>query len=43
MRLLGDKNWYMPKVLQWLPQINVEGKLEPIRLQRLENEQASAD
>jgi putative drug exporter of the RND superfamily len=43
MRLLGDKNWYMPKMLSWLPQIHVEGKLEPIRLQRLEREQASAD
>ncbi len=25
MRLLGDLNWYLPKWLQWLPKINVEG------------------
>ncbi len=30
MRLLGDWNWYLPKWLQWLPQINVEGH-EPTR------------
>jgi putative drug exporter of the RND superfamily len=25
MRLLGDRNWYLPRWLQWLPQIRVEG------------------
>jgi RND superfamily putative drug exporter len=25
MRLLGDWNWYLPKWLQWLPQLRVEG------------------
>jgi RND superfamily putative drug exporter len=30
MRLLGDRNWYLPKWLQWLPKINVEGR-EPTR------------
>ena len=25
MRLLGDRNWYLPKFLQWLPEIKVEG------------------
>jgi RND superfamily putative drug exporter len=25
MELLGDKNWYFPKWLEWLPKINVEG------------------
>jgi RND superfamily putative drug exporter len=25
MRLLGDRNWYLPKWLQWLPKIDVEG------------------
>jgi putative drug exporter of the RND superfamily len=25
MRLLGDLNWYLPKWLQWLPKIQVEG------------------
>jgi RND superfamily putative drug exporter len=26
MRLLGDWNWYLPNWLQWLPQLNVEGR-----------------
>ncbi len=25
MRLLGDRNWYLPRWLQWLPQVDVEG------------------
>jgi RND superfamily putative drug exporter len=25
MRLLGDRNWYLPKWLGWLPQVDVEG------------------
>ncbi len=26
MRLLGDWNWYLPRWLEWLPRINVEGR-----------------
>ena len=29
MRLLGDANWYMPKMLNWLPEIQVEGRACP--------------
>ena len=25
MRLLGDRNWYLPKWLEWLPKLRVEG------------------
>lgn len=25
MRLLGDKNWYLPSWLEWLPRIGIEG------------------
>jgi RND superfamily putative drug exporter len=25
MKLLGDRNWYLPSWLEWLPKINVEG------------------
>jgi hypothetical protein len=25
MRLLGDHNWYLPKGLDWLPHIDIEG------------------
>ncbi|HEX6401089.1 MAG TPA: MMPL family transporter [Actinomycetota bacterium] len=32
MRLLGDLNWYLPRWLQWLPKLNVEGH-EPERVE----------
>ena len=25
MKLLGDKNWYLPSFLNWLPDLRVEG------------------
>jgi RND superfamily putative drug exporter len=25
MRLLGERNWYLPSWLQWLPNLQVEG------------------
>jgi RND superfamily putative drug exporter len=25
MKLLGDRNWYLPSWLTWLPELNVEG------------------
>jgi len=28
MRLLGDRNWYLPHWLEWLPKLNVEGREE---------------
>ena len=31
MKLLGDWNWYLPKKLSWLPQIQHEGSVEPVR------------
>lgn len=30
MKLLGDVNWYLPRWLEWLPRVNVEGR-EPER------------
>jgi RND superfamily putative drug exporter len=30
MKLLGDVNWYLPRWLQWLPKLDVEGH-EPER------------
>jgi RND superfamily putative drug exporter len=35
MRLLGDRNWYLPKWLGWLPKIDVEGHVPvaaPVRV-----------
>jgi RND superfamily putative drug exporter len=26
MRLLGDRNWYLPRWLEWLPDLQVEGR-----------------
>jgi RND superfamily putative drug exporter len=31
MKLLGDRNWYLPRGLQWLPRFDHEPKLEPSR------------
>jgi RND superfamily putative drug exporter len=28
MELLGDKNWYFPKWLEWLPNISIEGNVQ---------------
>jgi RND superfamily putative drug exporter len=30
MELLGDKNWWFPKALEWLPRIQVEGTTAPV-------------
>ncbi len=29
MRLLGDRNWYLPSWLEWLPRLSVEGEVPP--------------
>jgi RND superfamily putative drug exporter len=31
MRLLGDRNWYLPRWLGWLPRIEVEGREPDVR------------
>ena len=28
MKLLGDRNWYLPRWLQWLPKLDIEGHQE---------------
>jgi RND superfamily putative drug exporter len=28
MRLLGHRNWYFPRWLEWIPDISVEGHLD---------------
>ena len=35
MELLGDRNWWFPKSLNWLPKINVEGSPDPAPAQPL--------
>src|SRR4051794_12109952 len=29
MKLLGDWNWYLPRWLQWIPELDVEGTAQP--------------
>jgi hypothetical protein len=29
MVLLGDRNWYLPAWLNWIPHLEVEGHLAP--------------
>jgi putative drug exporter of the RND superfamily len=29
MKLLGEHNWYLPRSLQWLPHLDVEGHAQP--------------
>ena len=35
MRLLGDRNWYLPGWLQWLPKVDVEGHAATIEVPEL--------
>jgi len=32
MRLLGERNWYLPKFLRWLPAIDVEGHSDTVQV-----------
>lgn len=34
LKLIGNANWYLPRFLQWLPDVRVEGDLAPVRLPR---------
>jgi RND superfamily putative drug exporter len=38
MELLGDRNWWFPKWLEWLPRIHVEGTATPIDVRAPERE-----
>ncbi|HSE80912.1 MAG TPA: MMPL family transporter [Gaiellaceae bacterium] len=31
MKLLGDWNWYLPRWLEWLPDLKHEGSVEPVK------------
>ena len=38
MELLGDRNWWFPKALEWLPRINVEATAAPVDVRVPERE-----
>jgi RND superfamily putative drug exporter len=38
MELLGDRNWWLPKWLEWLPRVNVEGTAETFEIPDTERE-----
>lgn len=40
MRLVGNRNWWFPNWLGWMPNLHVEGNLQPIELSR---QQGAAD
>ena len=38
MELLGDRNWWFPSWLEWLPRVNVEGEPDDIAVPAEERE-----
>ena len=45
MKLLGHRNWYLPKWLQWLPKLDVEGheaEQQPVLVPAVESERVGA-
>jgi RND superfamily putative drug exporter len=36
MALLGDRNWYLPRWLRWLPKIHIEGRADETPVTQLE-------
>jgi RND superfamily putative drug exporter len=38
MELLGDRNWWLPKWLEWLPRVNVEGEPDFVALNGIDRE-----
>jgi RND superfamily putative drug exporter len=45
MELLGDRNWWLPRRLNWLPKLQVEGTPKPVpeRTPEPEPEPAAVD
>lgn len=35
MALLGDRNWYLPRWLSWLPKIHIEGRTDELPVTEL--------
>ena len=41
MQLLGNRNWYLPSWLAWLPRVNIEGTAAPQVVNEREDELVS--
>ncbi len=41
MQLLGNRNWYLPSWLEWLPRVNIEGESAPEVVNEREDELVS--
>jgi hypothetical protein len=42
MRLLGDRNWYLPSWLGWLPDVHIDGVAAPETVAEPERELIAA-
>jgi RND superfamily putative drug exporter len=42
MKVLGDWNWYLPRWLQWIPELDVEGTASKAPKTRLRPAPAAA-
>jgi hypothetical protein len=43
MELLGDRNWWFPSWLEWLPRVHIEGSLPPAVIPERELEPVGGD
>ncbi len=43
MRLLGNRNWYLPRWLDWLPKVNVEGREPDLHIREGERVPVGSD
>jgi uncharacterized membrane protein YdfJ with MMPL/SSD domain len=41
MKVLGDWNWYLPKWLEWLPHVGMEGECSPLESEPAESPEAA--
>jgi RND superfamily putative drug exporter len=43
MKLLGERNWYLPRWLQWLPKVDVEGRRAVVEVPEIPEPATVAD
>ncbi len=42
MKLLGERNWYLPRWLEWLPRLELEGTAQAPRAAQLQPDRLAA-